>query len=104
MVNDVPTAHLELDVRGPEAMIVVTGELDLAARPLFDAAVDQLARQNVDHVVVDIRAVEFIDIRGCRDLLELRSTLERTGHTVRIVAGPSADLVVDALEVRSAFV
>ncbi len=71
-----------------DGVIVVRGEVDMAAGPLLDNAIE--ARELDDPVVLDLGGVEFIDSSGLRRLLGAsRRAAARgfIGRAARRVAG-----------------
>jgi anti-anti-sigma factor len=52
---------------GDDGVIVVRGEVDMAARPLLDSVIE--AREHDEPVVLDLGGVDFIDSSGLRCLL-----------------------------------
>lgn len=61
MASSGATAHLTLGAR--DALVQITGDLDLAARPRLQAASDA-ASELRDHVKLDLSGVNFADSTG----------------------------------------
>jgi anti-anti-sigma factor len=80
----------ELKIRttreGTTATVVATGEIDLSTVDELRSAVTGAA-EDVDKLLLDLTAVEFIDSAGLGGLLELRSTLRSRSVTLEISAG-----------------
>ena len=70
------------------AVVVPTGELDLATAPALEAALGR-AFESVGpgRVVLDLRELEFIDSSGLRTLLTARRQAEATSASFSLVAG-----------------
>ena len=80
----------ELKIRatrdGNAATVVATGEIDLSTVDELRSAVTSAA-EDVEKLMLDLTAVEFIDSAGLGGLLELRSTLRGRNVTLEISAG-----------------
>ncbi|MGH2918440.1 MAG: STAS domain-containing protein [Solirubrobacteraceae bacterium] len=70
-----------------EAVVTSTGELDLVSAPLLQREVQLLLRAGFDHVVLDLRHIEFMDSTGLQVLLSLRNSAQRDGQRLILVAG-----------------
>ena len=58
--------HTTLTSAG-DALIALTGELDLSGAPALDEEIDRLAgEEDVRRVVLDLRELEFMDSSGLR--------------------------------------
>ncbi len=79
-----PCAQVHLRWSAQGAVVVVSGEVDLACRPRIDQ-VGRLLASWSQRAVVDMRAVTFIDVAGLRAI----SALAGAGRTVLVLA-PSA--------------
>jgi len=74
--------------RGDAAVVVPTGELDLATAPALETALARaFGSGESDSVVLDLRELEFIDSSGLRTLLTARRQAEEAGATFSLVAG-----------------
>ncbi len=75
--------RLDLEMSG--ATVVVRGELDsFSAVQLSDSLAPRLL---AGAVVLDLRAVTFIDSRGLAALLQVHRSAEESGGCVRMIAG-----------------
>jgi anti-anti-sigma factor len=72
----------------PEARIELGGELDLAAVPIFQAAVRDLDLSCGECVVLDLRRLSFIDAAGLRAVLDLHEECLGVGAALAILPGP----------------
>lgn len=74
--------------RAGEAVVVVpTGEIDLATVDRLQAEVDA-ATAEAKQVVLDLRAVAFIDSAGLRLIVHSSRALEAGGGSLAVVRGP----------------
>jgi len=64
---------------GPEGVIMVHGDIDVAGGPILDAAI--LDRENDGSVVIDLGDVFFIDSSGLRSLLGASRRARSRGST-----------------------
>jgi anti-sigma B factor antagonist len=78
-VSDNANQAMTVDV-GEDGVIVVRGEVDMAAGPLLDAAIG--AQEHDDPVVLDLGGVEFIDSSGLRTLLGASRRASARGSSV----------------------
>jgi anti-anti-sigma factor len=71
---------------GDAAVVVPTGELDLATAPSLEEALAR-AFERGGRVVLDLRELEFIDSSGLRTLLTARRQAEQHEAQFSLVAG-----------------
>jgi anti-sigma B factor antagonist len=80
-------------ITDPPAVLTVrvSGELDLAARPVVTEQVTGALVENADieRVAVDLGGVKFCDSSGLGALLDIRRAAERVGATI-VLWAPSA--------------
>jgi anti-sigma B factor antagonist len=76
--------------RGAAAVVVPTGELDLATAPMLDAALTKAFESDHGRVVLDLRELAFIDSSGLRTLLTARRRADEAGSAFSLVAGHAA--------------
>jgi anti-anti-sigma factor len=76
--------------------VVLSGEIDLAAREALHQCLDRVEAPH-GRLVVDLTEVSFIDSSGIEALCSARRRVAREGGTV-VLRGPSA-IVLRALEV-----
>jgi anti-anti-sigma factor len=72
---------------GDAAVVVPTGELDLATAPALEEALGLAFGGGTARVVLDLRELEFIDSSGLRTLLTARRQAETAGAQFSLVAG-----------------
>jgi anti-anti-sigma factor len=68
--------------------IAPVGELDIATVDLLHDEVADLRRTGVEHVVLDLSRISFMDGRGLALLVVLRDDARRCGHRLTLVPGP----------------
>jgi anti-sigma B factor antagonist len=83
MTHPPPPFAAELTRHPGVARLALRGELDLAARPRFEAAIPQPAEGDV--LVIDLRALEFIDSSGVHVLMRLDVAARQEGWSLVIV-------------------
>lgn len=78
-----------------DGVIVVAGEIDMAAGPIIDAAILAQEERGVP-VVLDLGAVSFIDSSGLRSLLSAsRRANDRSSSVVLRSVGPEVARLLD---------
>jgi anti-anti-sigma factor len=84
-----PPTPFEICVQpGREAVRVLpVGELDLAGSRRLSTAVDELAETGFEHIVIDLRGLEFIDCAGVRVLLAQHDAAMRDGRRLSLIHG-----------------
>ena len=96
-----PTFLLDITGHGAYAVVRAEGELDIAAVPRLDACVRRAARRS-PRVVVDLRAVTFIDTFALSALIALQAEAEGEPWTMHCVAGPGIQRLLDLAAARDA--
>ncbi|MFI6172043.1 STAS domain-containing protein [Nocardia sp. NPDC051052] len=88
MSTDGKAKSLETDVRSVDAarILSLTGEIDMASAPQFQAAVDEALRDKPATLVVDLSQVEFFGSAGLSVLLVAAEALP--SGELRVVASP----------------
>jgi anti-anti-sigma factor len=99
-VTDDPALSDELRPRGPvqltiredrdgaQLRLVLGGELDILTAAQFGAHVDEVVRRGSGDVVVDLRALRFIDSAGLHILLNAQRRLIRGARRLTVWCGP----------------
>jgi anti-anti-sigma factor len=91
-----------LRLHRPYAVVSAEGELDIASVGQMCDDVRRAARWS-DRVVVDLRAVSFLDTFGLRALVALqRETTAATGSSFHVVPGAGIQRVLDLTGMRGA--
>ena len=68
--------------------IAVRGEVDIAAVPALELALDGAIRASAGTLVLDLRELEFLDSSGLRLILRARALLAREDRALAIVCPP----------------
>jgi anti-sigma B factor antagonist len=74
--------------RAGEIVVTVAGDLDLLAADAFEREVRRVAAAG-GRLLIDLRAVEFLDSGGLRALLMLRNDAKRNRRELALVPGPA---------------
>ena len=88
-----PVAPIQLTVQHPDfdtVHVTVEGSLDLARAYDFDDAMRRIERDAPGRLLLDLRALEFLDSTGLSRLVALRRRCRRTGRRLVLVRGPHA--------------
>jgi anti-sigma B factor antagonist len=83
------TFEVEIRSQDHAAVIVVSGELDLASAPALEEQLGRAGQLDVTLVIVDLRALQFIDSTGLGILIKAHREAEGHGRRFAIVKGPS---------------
>ena len=89
---------ISADQRDGSVQLTLRGELDHATAP----ELEQLVNERIDagdEVVVDLRALEFMDSSGIRVLVAAHARAGRVGTTLVIVRPPTGSAVAKIVEV-----
>jgi len=71
-----------------DAVIALSGELDLSGSPALDEEIGRLAAADgVVRVVLDLRGLEFLDSSGLRSVALARKRLDGAGRELVLVRG-----------------
>ena len=99
-----PTRNLSTraEVRAGIAVLVVSGEVDLAGSPRFAQALDEALAPGAP-LVVDLSGVEFLDSAGLRALALAERTAAELGGRLLIVPSPAASRVFEVTGLKDAF-
>lgn len=83
------TFEVEIHSQDHAAVIVVSGELDLASGPALEEQLEHAERSGATLVIVDLRALQFIDSTGLGILIKAHRQAESLGRRFAVVRGPS---------------
>ena len=88
------------------AVLVVTGELDVATAPLLGASVEALLGDEPprEGVVVDLTGTTFLDSTGCRQLARAARSAKAAGVPVAVAcprSNTSVRRVLDLLDLEA---
>jgi anti-anti-sigma factor len=75
--------------RGAEHTLVLSGELDLASRPLLDEALRCVEQRRISALVLDLGELTFMDSTGLHGVLTAKSLCARYGCEFVITRGSS---------------
>jgi anti-anti-sigma factor len=84
-----PTFEVEAHTSTHAAVLVVSGELDLASSSALEEQLAQAEQAGVQLVIVDLRELEFIDSTGLSVLIKAHQQAEASGRRFAVVKGPS---------------
>jgi len=87
MTGDTYETDLEISIRpdGPaRTTVIVSGELDAASSPDLDESLARLMSEGVDHLVVDLSDVSFLDSSGLRSIIRALNALAERNGTLRV--------------------
>jgi anti-anti-sigma factor len=88
---DAHLLNIHIDRRDTTTVVALRGELDLATAPRLDRALDTLAAEDI---VLDLRALSYLDSTGVRLLLRRDAAVRRRGRHLTIIrGGPPVDRV-----------
>ena len=85
-----PKPHFDVRVReqGSTALLGLTGEFDIAARPIIDEAIDRLdIGGRTKQLIIDLRELDFMDSTGVTLLYERDVLARADGHNLTVVRG-----------------
>ena len=81
---------IDVDRRDGRAVVALRGELDLRLDSPPHSDVEKF-RRGSSSLVVDARALDFVDLRGLRYLQELEARARDEGWQVAILRGPAVE-------------
>ena len=70
-------------------MVLVSGEVDLAARTAFESSINQALAQSPSRLTVDLSGATVLGVSGAAVLALAVRAATAEGATVRLVPGPS---------------
>ena len=80
---------VQLQLRADAALIVVSGELDIASAPQLEQTLDQINPELTKLVVVDLRELEFMDSTGLSIIVRAHHRLSESDCELTLVRGPA---------------
>jgi len=80
--------QVEVRSEGRAAIIVVTGELDLASSPALEAELQRVSGTETELLVLDLRRLEFMDSTGLSIIVKAHQHLADEGRTLCLIRGP----------------
>jgi anti-anti-sigma factor len=89
---------IDVDDRDDRVVVVPRGELDMASAPELEDAIASRLDQGT-WVVLDLRALDFIDSSGLRVVVGAHRAAEEGGGRFTCVRGPSGSTVHRIVEI-----
>jgi anti-anti-sigma factor len=92
-MSDLPSQKafsVRTERRGATAVVVPTGELDIATAPALEQELEHAFDGASERVVLDLRELQFIDSSGLRTLLMARRKAASAEADFALVAGDRA--------------
>lgn len=90
------TFHVEVKPDSDRVLVCPAGEVDLATADTLEREIVELVQNGFDRVVIDLRAITFIDSTGIRALLNAHHQARDSGAAVSIIlGGPATRLPLD---------
>jgi anti-anti-sigma factor len=80
--------RVDVHRNGRASVIAVTGELDLASSPMFEAELARVIESDAEQLILDLRELEFMDSSGLGTLVRAHQRAEETGKQFGLVKGP----------------
>lgn len=81
--------RVEVRHEGREALIAVSGELDLASAPELEQVLERLTAEPTELLVIDLRGVDFMDSTGLSIIVKAHQRFAEAGRRVGLVKGSS---------------
>jgi anti-sigma B factor antagonist len=78
----------EVEPHRDEVLVRPVGELDLATVPMVDEQLAELSSAGFTRLVLDLRAVRFLDSTGLRMLLSWHGRSTNDGLAFSVIPGP----------------
>jgi anti-anti-sigma factor len=75
--------------RGATSVLALSGELDLASSAALEEALDRATAAGPEQVILDLRALEFMDSTGLSVLVKAHQRAEDAGTRFGLVKGPA---------------
>jgi anti-sigma B factor antagonist len=96
--------ELAISTDRDRTLISPAGELDLATAPVLERRIAELIQAGRQRLVVDLRAVTFIDSTGIHALVNAHQSARRAGRTLSIIpGGPAIRRTFDLVGVTALF-
>lgn len=80
--------RVQVRTEGEAVIIAVSGELDLATSPSFEAELDRASSSGVGLLVIDLRELEFMDSTGLSVIVKAHQRLHQAGRALCLIRGP----------------
>jgi anti-anti-sigma factor len=89
-LSEFATFTADLEATGDTAVLRLAGELDLAVEERMRDALDALLASPAETVVVDLRALAYMDSTGVQRLLAAQVAADESGRRMRVLLGDAA--------------
>jgi anti-anti-sigma factor len=91
-MTEAPGVPLEIDVQiaDDRTLVTLSGELDASTATLLYDQLSDLEIEDVDHVVLDLAQVSFMDSTGLGVIVTEHKRLRHSGGSLTIFAPPSS--------------
>lgn len=84
-----PPLELSTDGSGQTVRLALHGELDISSAAAAEAALAELEKDRPEHIVLDLRALEFMDSTGLRAVVHADVRAREQGRRLTVVRGPA---------------
>jgi anti-anti-sigma factor len=94
-VSETTTSELRCSRQDIEGISVirVVGEIDLHTAPILRTALDEVIASQRERLVLDLRAVSFMDCSGINVLVAARRGIQERDSSLCLVAPPAGSIV-----------
>lgn len=83
-----PELDCEVVPERDHVRVVAAGEIDVASTPVLEQTIRELWDAGFDHVILDLRAVEFLDVAGLRVVVDLCAHAMAASSRFELIPGP----------------
>jgi anti-sigma B factor antagonist len=100
-------SHLQIDVHrnAHSTVLALGGELDIASAPALDEQLEQAIGPDVAFVIVDLRALQFMDSTGLATMIRAWQAAREAGRRFVVVRGsPQVDRLFELTSADEQFV
>ena len=81
------TAGWQTSEREDGVLVTLEGDLDISSAPTVETRLIELERSGPQRVILDLRAVDFIDSTGLSLIIDADARAQKAGRGLTIVAG-----------------
>jgi anti-sigma B factor antagonist len=85
-----PPLDVTTEQRGDQLRVALSGELDIVNAPQVEDQLAAIEADTVDTLILDLRAVDFIDSTGLRALIAANERARSAGRRLVVVRGAKA--------------
>jgi anti-sigma B factor antagonist len=86
----VPPLDVTTEQRGDQLRVVLSGELDIVNAPQLEDQLAAVEDDTADTLILDLRAIDFIDSTGLRALIAANERARSAGRRLVVVRGAEA--------------